>query len=290
MDKQQAARTPRNLCSTETREVSSLTSNIAIVICYQRVYSRAIKMRIKDVMPLPISEQDLSRRRKERLRVARRDTEVDLVNLRRGPALHGPYRYEMLLSDLMVYLEAERAEEEGYDAVMTDCTEDGPLEALRERLSIPVVGPLEASMHLAAMLGKKFSIIALRGHEEPLFREQARETGLADRLVSVREVDVNFPELEEFGDQKLKEDLFRESKLAIEEDGADVLILGCTSFVEVEEWLSKELGVPVLQPGNVAIKVAELLHDLNLTQSRKAYPHGEEHYKDIMNLIRGAIE
>jgi len=245
-------------------------------------------MKIKDVMPLPISDRDLERRRSERARVAASGTQVDLVNLKTGPDLHGPFRYEMLLSDFLVYLEAEKAEEEGYDAVMTDCTEDGPLEALRERLRIPVIGPLEASMHLAVMLGKTFSILTLRGHEEPLFRNQAREAGLADRLVSVREVDVNFPELEKFGDENLRKDLLREGRLAVEKDHADVLILGCTSFIEVEDYLMKELDVPVLQPGNVAVKLAELLHSLHLTQSKTAYPHGKEHYTQIMDKIRRA--
>jgi Asp/Glu/hydantoin racemase len=240
-------------------------------------------------MPAPISEGDLERRRKERQRVASSGTQLDLVNLREGPNLHGPYRYEMLLSDFLVYLEGERAGEEGYDAVMTDCTEDGPLDALRERLRIPVIGPLETSMHLAAILGKKFSIIALAGHEEPLFREQAREAGLADRLISVREVEVNFPKLERFGEDELKRELLRESKLALDEDGADVIILGCTSFVGVEEWLSTELDVPVLQPGNVAVKMAELLHSLRLIQSKKAYPNGKEYYNRITRGIRKSI-
>jgi allantoin racemase len=246
-------------------------------------------MKIKDIMPLPITEEDLARRKIERNRVAGSQTQVDLFNLRCGPALHGPYRYEMLLSDFIVYLEGEKAEDEGYDAVMTDCTEDGPLGALRERLRIPVIGPLEASMHLASILGKKFSILALKGHEEPLFREQAREAGLEDRLISVREVDVNFPELEKFGDENLKIGLLREGRFAIEHDGADVLILGCTSFIGVEQYLMRELEIPVLQPGNVAVKTAELLHALGLTQSKKAYPHEKEHYKDIMNVIRKSI-
>jgi allantoin racemase len=243
-------------------------------------------MRIKDIMPLPITDRDLERRRNERRRVAANGTQVDLANLKTGPALHGPFRYEMLLSDFMVYLEAEKADEEGYDAVMTDCTEDGPLGALRERLRIPVIGPLEASMHLAVMLGKTFSILALRGHEEPLFREQAREAGLAERLVSVREVAVNFPELEEFGDEPLRRDLLREGRLAIESDHADVLILGCTSFIGVEDYLMRELDVPVLQPGNVAIKMAEVLYSLHLTQSKTAYPHGKEQYAQITDMIR----
>ena len=247
-------------------------------------------MRIKDVMPLPITKQDLASREAERRRIARTGTQVDLFNLQQGPTLHGPFTYEMLLSDFLVFLEAEKAEKEGYDAVMTDCTEDGPLEALRERLSIPVIGPLESSMHLASILGKKFSIIALKGYEEPLFRKQAVAAGLEDRLISVREVDVNFPELQDSGSNLLNDGLLRESRKAVEQDGADVLILGCTSFVGSEDWLMKELGVPVLQPGNVAVKFAELLYDLRLTHSRKAYPLGSEHYTELMDRFRESVD
>ena len=248
-----------------------------------------LNMRIKDVMPLPITREDLARREKERRRVAEPGTQVDLVNLHNGPVLDGPYRYEMLLSDFLVYLEAEKSEGEGYDAVMTDCTEDGPLEALRDRLRIPIIGPLETSMHLAAMLGKKFSIIALKGNEEPLFRKQAVTAGLQDRLISVRQVDVNFPALEDSGEKVLNEGLMRESKLAVEKDGADVLILGCTSFIGAEDWLMEEVGVPVLQPGNIAVKFAEMLHDLGLTHSKKAYPAGGEHYARLMNTLRESV-
>ena len=246
-------------------------------------------MRIKDVMPLPITKQDLVNREAERRRIASPGTQVDLFNLQQGPLLHGPYSYEMLLSNFLVFLEAEKAEEQGYDAVMTDCTEDGPLEELRERLSIPVIGPLESSMHLASILGKKFSIIALKGYEEPLFRKQAAAAGLENRLVSVREVDVNFPELQDSGSKVLNDGLLRESKKALEQDGADVLILGCTSFIGCEDWLMKELGVPVLQPGNVAVKFAELLHDLELTHSKRAYPLGTEHYSKLMDMFRKTL-
>jgi len=246
-------------------------------------------MRIKDIMPLPITAEDLARREKERRRVARPGTQVDLVNLQEGPILAGPYRYEMLLSDFLVYLEAEKAEDEGYDAVMTDCTEDGPLEALRDRLRIPIIGPLEASMHLAVMLGKKFSIITLKGNEEPLFRAQAAAAGLEDRLISVRQIDMNFPELESSDENALNEGLIRESKLAVEKDGADVLILGCTSFIAVEDWLTKEVGVPVLQPGNIAVKFAEMLYDLGLAQSEKAYLHGGQQYTQLMNTLRASV-
>jgi hypothetical protein len=51
----------------------------------------------------------------------------------------------------------------------------------------------------------------------------------------------------------------------------------------------KELGVPVLQPGNVAVKFAELLHDLKLTHSRKAYPLGSEHYVKLMDMFRESV-
>ncbi len=60
---------------------------------------------------------------------------------------------------------------------------------------------------------------------------------------------------------------------AIAEDRADTLLLGCMSmgFLEIAEAAAPELGVPVLNPGKVALKMAEATVGAGLTHSRRAY-------------------
>jgi allantoin racemase len=70
---------------------------------------------------------------------------------------------------------------------------------------------------------------------------------------------------------KLKAEALR----AIEEDGADVIVLGSTTMHQSAAYLASELPVPVLNPGQVAYKQLETLIELGLTHSKKAFPAPE---------------
>ena len=57
------------------------------------------------------------------------------------------------------------------------------------------------------------------------------------------------------------------------EDGADVIVLGSTTMHQSAGWLAKNLPIPVINPGLVAYKQAELLIQLGLSHSKKAFPN-----------------
>jgi len=62
---------------------------------------------------------------------------------------------------------------------------------------------------------------------------------------------------------------------AITEDGADVIILGSTTMHQSHAYLTRKLTVPVLNPGLIAYKLCEMLLDLGLSHSKKAFPSPE---------------
>jgi len=62
---------------------------------------------------------------------------------------------------------------------------------------------------------------------------------------------------------------------AIEQDGADVIILGSTTMHQSHAYLSEKLPVPVINPGLVAYKICEMFLDLGITHSKRAYPTPE---------------
>jgi len=241
-------------------------------------------MKIKIVPPNTLVDEEYKETVEERRRVARRDTKIDVFNIKYGPIVIDNY-YEGFISDLAVLVEASNAEKEGYDAVMIDCVLDGPLEILREKLNIPVIGPMEASMHLASILGRKFSIVGPTGKIEFLFRENAKKYGLEDKLASVRDIGITYEELYTKPKKEIREALLGQCKKALDEDGADTIILGCTSLIGYDEWLKKQLNVPVIAPANLAVKMLELLLDLKLTQSKRAYKTPERTYKDIESRL-----
>jgi hypothetical protein len=59
---------------------------------------------------------------------------------------------EALLAPWTVEMAVE-AERRGFDAVITGCVGDPGVEAAREMVGIPVIGPGQAAFHAAAMLG-----------------------------------------------------------------------------------------------------------------------------------------
>ena len=59
---------------------------------------------------------------------------------------------------------------------------------------------------------------------------------------------------------------------AVEEDGADVIILGSTTMHQSHSFLKKNLNVPVINPGPLTYKMAETMIGAGLAHSKTAYP------------------
>ena len=57
--------------------------------------------------------------------------------------------------------------------------------------------------------------------------------------------------------------MLEEGRAAVEKDGAEVLVLGCTATYGFYEEMQRELGIPVLNPVIIPLKYAEFLAGLN---------------------------
>ncbi|MGA4792440.1 aspartate/glutamate racemase family protein [Nocardia sp. AB354] len=195
--------------------------------------------------------------------------------------------YEATLADAFVLEAGSRAEEQGYAAVCVNSMSDSALAALRSRLTIPVVAPSQASMLLASLLGKKFSVITMWPQWHELYHKAAREQGLGARMASVRDIGVA-PDTAEL--LAGKEDfvfaaLEREARTAIDDDGADVIVLGSTTMHQSHAYLSRVLDVPVLNPGVVAYKLCELLVVTGLSHSKRAFPSPALVQDDLLSAL-----
>jgi allantoin racemase len=132
-------------------------------------------------------------------------------------------------------------ENEGvFDGFIVACHSDPNLDVIKEITTKPVVGIGEASMKLASMLGHRFSVISDTAHSIPNKEDLARKYHLERALASVRAP-------EEDTDGKRAEDIYGEvAKKAIEEDGAEVLVLGCAGLTGLDKPLEAKTGAPVL--------------------------------------------
>jgi allantoin racemase len=168
-----------------------------------------------------------------------------------------------------------QAEQEGADAVVVDCFGDPGMDAGREATETLVLGPAQTSMHLAALLGQKFSIVTVLDAVVPLIEDLATKYGLADKLCSIRTVDIPVLELDQH--ERLVRALADEAVKAVEEDGAHVIVFGCTGMRGCAAGLRADLaargypGIPVIDPVIAAFKLAEALVDLGLAPSKRTY-------------------
>jgi allantoin racemase len=230
-------------------------------------------VRVKFIVPFPLDADGVKLRRAQLPSdLVRPGDTVDFVPAKNAGAWLDS-EYDSVLADLLIFEAGLKAEEEGYDAVCIDTMSDSGLHALRSRLKIPVVAPAVASFHLACMLGHKFTVITMWDRWVYLYKKHLNEYHLGERCASLRHINEK-PDLSELltGKEETFRKLEAEAWKAIRDDGADVIILGSTTMHQSQRYLSERLPVPVLNPGLVAYKVAQLLVELKLAHSKTAYP------------------
>jgi allantoin racemase len=205
---------------------------------------------------------------------ARAGTRVTTLSIDWGPASI-ENRFDEAIATPAILARVMEAQDEGVDAVIIDCMGDPGLFAAREVVDIPVVGPAEASMYLAALLGHRFSVISLLEMDVPVTIELAARYGLADRLASVRPILVPVLDIHSSFDATLKAAI-EKSAAAVQEDGACVILPGCGLLANMASHIASGLEergcpAPVLNPRAVAIKLAESLADLGQSHSRRTF-------------------
>lgn len=182
-----------------------------------------------------------------------------------------------------------QANKDGQDAVIISCFGDPGLAAAREVSNIPVFGPGQTAMYVASLLGHKFSVVSVVESVRPLIENIAKQYAVSDKLASIRVIDI--PVLEILSDINILNDaLARQAILAVTEDKADVIILGCTGFLGTAEAVTAQLKaagihVPVIDPAPTAIAIAQAITSLGLNHSERIYsanPHKATKGYDVL--------
>lgn len=203
------------------------------------------------------------------------------VQVTQSQISQGPASIECDLDEALaapgVAAAAIEAERSGADAVVIDCMGDPGMDAARELVDIPVLGPCLTAMHAASMLAHRFSVVTVMDRLIPSFERKAAVYGLTT-MASCRSVEVPVLDLEGNREQSIGR-LTQESILAIEEDGAHAIVFGCTGMLGWAEDLEARLaeagypGVPVLDPIPLALRTAAALVGSELTHSKRTHPH-----------------
>ncbi|HWG04844.1 MAG TPA: aspartate/glutamate racemase family protein [Beijerinckiaceae bacterium] len=162
------------------------------------------------------------------------------------------------------------AERQGYDAVVPLGMLDLGVDGGRSAVDIPVIGPLQATLHIAAQVGENFGIVCYHPSAIPRHRAQTKAYGMEDWIAGRRASGFYLQHIAANKDQMV-ESFLKAARALIDEDGADLIIpQGITQCpVQMDpQWLSAELGVPVVDGIGAPIRLAALLVSLGLRHSR----------------------
>lgn len=182
--------------------------------------------------------------------LARPGTKVDVAQIGVGPpAIES--RVDSVQAGPEILKHVKRAEEEGYDAAIIWCGGDPALDAARQLVDIPVIGPGESMRLLASMLGKKPSGVT---PGIPVL-DMRRDMEKTARLVRER----------------------IEAKIGRRE--GDAFYLGCLALWGFGKMLREEMGLPVIDGAEAALKMAEVAVELGLRHSRVSYPKYPPHHR-----------
>ncbi len=163
---------------------------------------------------------------------------------------------------------------------------------IAHRYRIPVTACAHAQMHVAAMLGNSFSIVDIAETHNMQMAELAVRYRFAERCRSIRNIDFPLPRPAHSGHRtvtgerqraesgqrsEMLEAAVQEAVAAIEEDGAESIVLGCSAAFWLQPYLQKRLteigwDIPVLEGYRCAIEMAKLMVGLGADASGLAFP------------------
>lgn len=179
---------------------------------------------------------------------------IDCVTLAEGPpGIETQVHVDTVVEPL---LRLAKRESNSSGAVVIACFSDPGLHSLREALDIPVFGIAESGFSVALTKGERFGVISILGRSIPRHRRYVASLGLGARLAGDRAIDMGVGELA-YGDRVLERMAEIGGQLKTE-DGADVLVLGCAGMARHRRALQDRLGVPVVDPVQAAVGLAQL--------------------------------
>jgi allantoin racemase len=204
-------------------------------------------------------------------RVARPGTEVVLHGMRPGtypsryPGDHIRFSYLQRRHTQQFIDAAIEAEAGGYDAFFISTIPDVGFEDIRTLVDIPVIAFGQASLLVAATLGRRVGIINFIDALRPQLRRNADLYGLGDLLGPVLPLGLGFNDiLDGYAEPKPVIDTFRQVARRAIDDGAEVIVPGevpMNAFLAHHEVHDVD-GVPVLDSFAAGLKLCELRVDL----------------------------
>jgi len=168
-------------------------------------------------------------------------------------------------------IEAVRDLDGPVDGIVVGCFDDTGVHALRAMTDAPVIGICQAALQTASVLGNGLSVVTTLDRSVPALEKIIQDYGFERQCRRVRATDVPVLDLED-PKSGARSAIEREIGRALEDDRAEVVVLGCAGMVDLSVELSRTFGVPVVEGVTAAVKILEGMVTLGLkTSPRRGY-------------------
>ena len=223
-------------------------------------------------------------------------TKLEVTHLDSCPA-DMDYFYPKHFVEASLLEAIKTSEEDGYDAVICGCCYDPAVLTARETVSIPVIGPMEASINLLSYYGRTAVIVTDHIKAGSLMKDYVKIYGASERILGLDVINWYVKDMVN-DTQAVAQDVVTQTAKSIERTGAEVVILNCTIIAAAyQKYLmqgGKPAPFPILNPNLMALTIAEAVGKLMQKGayqiSRLAYyaqPH-DAHFKSVSLQTREA--
>ncbi len=151
------------------------------------------------------------------------------------------------------------------DAFVLACFSDPGIAKVRKAIDKPIFGIAESAYLAALGLGSRFGIISLGQSSINRHLRYLKALEIDRRLAGDRSIDKTVVELMA---GNVVEIVSRTGRRLRDEDGADVVILGCAGLGSYRQAMQESLGIPVIDPVQAGVALA--CTNLDLAYGRTA--------------------
>jgi allantoin racemase len=176
---------------------------------------------------------------------------LDCVTLEQGPPGIESQAHVSQVEPLL----AQRIQSDNEaDAFVIACYSDPGLHLCRELTSRPVLGIAECAILTALTRGSSFGVISILHNSVARHKRHLRERRLDHLCAGDRPLGLSVAQVAS-GDNTYARMLTVGTALR-DEDGAEVIIMGCAGMARHREPLQDALGIPVIDPAQAATSMA----------------------------------
>ncbi|KQS80917.1 hydantoin racemase [Rhizobium sp. Leaf384] len=193
------------------------------------------------------------------------DTVLEVTHLEGCPA-DMDYFYPKHIVEAALFEAVKKAEEDGFDAVISGCCYDPGVMVSRELVDIPVIGPFEASLNMLSFYGRTAVIVADHVKAGAQMKDNVKLYGASDRILGLDVIDWYVKDMV-LDTASVACDVVEQTAKSIARTGAEAVILNCTIIAASYQKYLMDGGepapFPILNPNLMALSMAETLANLH---------------------------